>query len=110
MALIPRSARGKARIGRGPFAGVRSHEMGLVYLETEQAGAKPTHAHVAIFNGEGDGITTEVRGHSHRIDGLVLEAAADGHTHELGETRVEPIAYRHYRAVIANAKGDKCEH
>ncbi len=134
VALIPRSARRTARIGRGPFEGVRSHEMSLVYLETEQAAAhslygpyrsgyrfppkvrrkarrkkadkpdKPTHAHVAIFNGEGDGITTEVRGHSHLIRGLELEAAADGHTHELGETRVAPIAYRHYRAVIA--KGD----
>ncbi len=74
--------------------------MTLVYLETEQAGG---HAHVAVFNESGDGLTTDVRGHSHRIRGLELEPAADGHTHEIGETRVAPIAYRHYRSVIGKA-------
>ena len=97
--LQPRSevggrAKRSPRLGRG--AGLRSHEPVLVYLRTEGA----DHEHVAVFNDAGDGITTEVRGHTHRICGLEIEPGEDGHTHELGERRVPPIEYARYRTML----------
>lgn len=68
---------------------MRTRELSLVYLRTEDGGRGP-HRHVAIFNDAGDGVTSDVDGHSHRICGLELEPAADGHTHGLSDERVDP--------------------
>lgn len=96
----------------------------LVYLETETAGIVP-HEHVAVFNDAGNGLTTAVvlagggaaahtRGdvlgdHHHEIRGLELLPAADGHTHQLGYIRAEPVDYEYYRRVICEEE-TKCGH
>jgi hypothetical protein len=80
--------------------GVRTRDLALVYLSTEEAGRQAPHAHVAIFDENGDGMTTAVEGHSHDIRELEIQPAADGHTHTLGTTRVEPVSYRLYFGLI----------
>lgn len=107
--------------GKGSHLADRRTETELVYLETDKAGSVP-HEHVAIFDGQGNGVTTSVllisgrgaAGHSHEIHGLELLAASDGHTHELTHIRAEPIDYAHYRRLICGARAreeeEKCEH
>lgn len=58
-----------------------------VSLWTERA--PDGHRHAAIFNDAGNGWTTTVGGHNHKVSGLELKPAADGHTHELSTERVE---------------------
>jgi hypothetical protein len=61
-------------------------QVALRTSDSEQGG----HHHVAVFNGSGNGYTSEAPdGHSHRIRELEVQPAR-GHTHELTEMR-EPI-------------------
>lgn len=62
----------------------RIREPSLVHLlSTEEQG----HHHVAVFDDNGNGVTSTAQGHKHRVRWLQVLPAADGHTHELTTTR-----------------------
>lgn len=69
--------------------GRRKYKTEPARVSLRTTAAADGHSHVGVFNGSGNGWTTAAAGHYHLIGGLELKPAADGHTHELTEERVQ---------------------
>lgn len=83
-------------------AASREHDPALVYLRTDSGTGQAPHTHLAIFDDEGNGRTTDAPdGHAHEIRGLDVQPAG-GHTHRLGTERVtvDRAEHRRYRKLL----------